>query len=263
VSFTPRQMLFEEFRRRQAKNPRYSLRAFARYLDLPPGRLSQYISGKRIITARALLKICDRLKVSPDTKAELLTWIGRAKKASSGGAASDKDFFLIDEGGLREADEIFWVIAEWEHFAILSLIRLKGQKHDVASLARRLGVRKSKVEAAVARMCSMGLLGYNRGRLVRTHEKIRTSDGVSSRALRIVHRDILEQAISCLERTPLELRSITSITMPVSTRRLPEAIERIKAFRRSMSEFFECADADEVYNLNVQLVPVTKVGFRK
>lgn len=259
MGFTPRQMLFEEFRRRQAKNPRYSLRAFARHLNLPPGRLSQYISGKRAITAGALRKICDRLGVSPTTEEALLASAMRKK----GSHSSDTDFYLVSAREAREADDVFRVIAEWEHFAILSLIRLRGQKHDAASLARRLGVRKSKVEAAVARMCSIGLLSRSRGRLVRTHARIRTSDGVSSRALRIVHRDIIEQAMACLEHTPLDRRSITSITMPVNTRKLPEAVERIKAFRRSMSEFLEGANADEVYNLNVQLVPVTKSGGKK
>ncbi len=248
---SPRQLLFEELRHRQLANPRYSLRAFAGFLQISPGRLSQYIAGKRDITPRSTKKICERLALSPTEEARI---IGCASKRKGRPVLSrpDEDFYLLPEDNFR-------ILADWEHFAILSVIRLKGIRHQPSDLAQRLGISETQAGQALERLIKAGLLKKHKGRYVRTQERLRTSDGIFNRALRISHRQGLTQAMESLENVPLALRDITSITMPISTRRIRQAKERIKSFRREMSEFLEGEDADQIYNLNVQLVPVTKV----
>ena len=61
-----RQMLQEELAKRCARNPRYSLRAFARYLALDHSTLSQLLRGRRRFTARTVERIGKRLALSPE-----------------------------------------------------------------------------------------------------------------------------------------------------------------------------------------------------
>jgi transcriptional regulator with XRE-family HTH domain len=55
VSF--REILQEELIRRRARNPRYSLRAFARALALDHSSLSQLLRGRRRVTTRAIRRL--------------------------------------------------------------------------------------------------------------------------------------------------------------------------------------------------------------
>lgn len=242
---SPRSFLYSELRARQERNPAYSLRAFAQSLGVSPGRLSQYLSGKRPVTAAAARRVAERLNLSP---AQEMEW-NRPE-------AEDVLYRRLDE-------EAFRVIADWEHFALLSLIRLRGLDHKHATLARRLGVPLKVVDEAMGRLLELGLVTLRKGRYRRTAERLRSSDGVASRALRISHLQDLQRAMGALEEVGLDERDITSITMPIAKKRLPEAKARIKAFRRELAELLEGADADEVYSLQVQLVPVTKTEKRE
>jgi transcriptional regulator with XRE-family HTH domain len=59
-------LLQDEFERRRARNARYSLRAFARGLDIDHSTLSQMMRGKRTIPDRTLEKLAKQLGVTRD-----------------------------------------------------------------------------------------------------------------------------------------------------------------------------------------------------
>src|SRR5690349_17881631 len=61
---TFRQFLMTEFLQRQARNRRYSLRAFARSLALSPSRLSDYVNGRGGLSAQRAIEAADRLSLS-------------------------------------------------------------------------------------------------------------------------------------------------------------------------------------------------------
>ncbi len=61
--------LQHRFEGRQGRNPRYSLRAFARDLDCDHATLSQWLRGVRPMTAVAINRVADRLGLGPAAKA--------------------------------------------------------------------------------------------------------------------------------------------------------------------------------------------------
>jgi uncharacterized protein (TIGR02147 family) len=239
-NLSPRSFLYSELRARKGNNPAYSLRAFAQSLGLSPGRLSQYLSGKRKITSEVAKKIVNRLNLSPGQEQE---W-SRTK--------NDNALYA------RLNEQTFRIIADWEHYALLNLLKLRGQNHDHEKLAERLGISIRAVDIAIERLLDIGLIIRSNGRYRRKAMRLRTSDGIESRALRIAHLQDLQRAVAALEEVDVNSRDITSITMAIAKKRLPEAKVRIKAFRRELADLLEGADADEVYNFQVQLVPITK-----
>lgn len=58
-----RYWLQRQFAERCKKNPRYSLRAFARFLSMDPSSLSQILSGKRSVSKKKIQLICQRISV--------------------------------------------------------------------------------------------------------------------------------------------------------------------------------------------------------
>lgn len=61
-----RQFLEDELARRTQNSPRYSLRAFARHLDVDSSFLSKILNGKRTVTVRTIRMFGERLNLTPD-----------------------------------------------------------------------------------------------------------------------------------------------------------------------------------------------------
>lgn len=61
-----RQYLEDELARRSQNYPRYSLRAFARHLEVDSSFLSKILNGKRTVTLRTIRMFGERLNLTPD-----------------------------------------------------------------------------------------------------------------------------------------------------------------------------------------------------
>lgn len=61
-----RQFLEDELARRSQNYPRYSLRAFARHLEVDSSFLSKILNGKRTVTMRTIRMFGERLNLSPE-----------------------------------------------------------------------------------------------------------------------------------------------------------------------------------------------------
>ena len=244
-------LLQEEFVRRRGKNPGYSLRAFAGLLRIPPGRLSELLSGKRAFTAKHLDSISDALALNPQTRKRLAgAFVAGSRRLSLSARYESKHPLNADE---------FALIAEWPHYAILSLMHTEGFRADPAWIARRLGLPPNAVRGYLARLQRLRLVQRTvRGGLKRTHAALKTETDVVAPALRHAHRELLAQAADALDLFPLEHRDITSVTMAIDPARLGEAKKRIAEFSRLMEALLEAGTRTEVYNLNIQLVPVTR-----
>jgi len=147
-----RQLLQEELTRRCALNPRYSLRAFARRLEVHHSTLSQILRGKRRLTPRGIGKFGQLLGVEAG---EIAAWIAREGAHSPG----------VDERSRREvarvAREAAAVLNGWHHFAILELTRLETFRPDSRWIAQVLGITPDEVNIAVQRLVRMKLLDMN------------------------------------------------------------------------------------------------------
>lgn len=257
----PKIWLQEEFNRRRSKNPSYSLRAFANYLKLPPGRLSQILSDKRALTPNLGKKISDRLCLDPLTKQKFLSCIKKQKEKKNATKLANKvnipnehdtEFQPLDM-------DTFYLIADRHHFALLSLIQTDDFKNDSKWIAKRLNISVIQVRCSLERLQRLNLIKNEKNQLKLTTQKgLTTSHDIGSSALRKSHHQALDQAKISLDQDPVETRDFTSITMAIDPNKLPIAKEMIKVFRRKLCKFLESENRKEVYDLNIQLLPLTK-----
>ena len=141
-----RQLLQEELAKRCARNPRYSLRAFARYVSLDHSTVSQLLRGRRRFTPRAIERMGARLSLPPEMITQFVelervpaeSWTARELRQLSRDAAVS--------------------VAEWHHHAILELTRLASFKPDVRWISRVLDVPVDDVNVAITRLARLGLL---------------------------------------------------------------------------------------------------------
>jgi uncharacterized protein (TIGR02147 family) len=255
AELNPRAQLEAEYLKRRAKNQSYSLRAFAKLLDLPSGRVSQLLSEKRRFTPRVGEQIADRLQYDPRQKDRLLRAIAatRGKTGAPRLARPRATYRSLDMNQFR-------LIAEPIHFSILSLLETTGFDGQPSTVAARLGVSAVEARAAIRRLEEAGLVRREEdGRVELSGAPgLATSHDVPSAALRRAHRKVLEETIAALEAVPVEERDVTSVTLAIDPGRLPEAKRRLKELRRELGAYLEGGDRREVYRLNIQLVPVTR-----
>jgi uncharacterized protein (TIGR02147 family) len=237
-------LIKSEFLRRKRDNKNYSLRAFAEYLEVPPGRLSEILSGKRPISKKVRIKISERLglKGIEDLLEAPLRSLAFSERA---------DYHFL-------TDDVFSVLADWYHFAILSLMDTKDFQADPKWISKRLNISVLEATEALSRLKKVGAIVVNGKKINKTNKNIRTATDIESQALRLSHRQSIEQALLALNEVPLEFRDITGITMAIDLKKLPLAKKIINNFRLKMSDVLETGNQTEVYNLNIQLVPVSQ-----
>lgn len=243
------QLLENALLSRQEKNPLYSLRAFSRFLEVSPAQLSQILSGKRKLSQKHASRFADRLGLSPREKTDFLTSLIAPEIALTHSA----------ENAAREnlKEEEFRSIAEWYHFAILSLLETKNAKSDPRWISRRLGIPIATANEAIERLVKLGILERTT-KLKQCRPPLQVVSDIPSAAIRKHHRQTLQLAENRLETTPKEMREYHSITFPANPARLKNVEKIIDRFLTDISKEMEDQDASEVYTLAVQLFPATK-----
>lgn len=260
IGLSPGQWLAQELKRRTEKNPSYSLRAFARWLGIPSGRLSELLGGKRDIGPRLAARLSERLFPNPADRqwwANLVTEHqkerARLRKLShfASLAAHTTDYTELSEDTLV-------AITDWYHYAILNLIRTDDFKPDASWIGARLNLRTSVVQTALKRLERLNLIKHENGTIVRTEAKLTTTQDVPSQAIREAHRQNLARASEALNHVPVDQRDITSICLTVSPDKLPQAKKLISNFRRNFAELMEAGKKSDVFQLSIAFFPLTR-----
>ena len=228
-----RSLLEQELVARTRKNPRYSLRSYARTLGIGFSDLSKILRRQRSISERMFLRLRQKLPL----------------------ININPKFHVI-------AHDQFALVSDWYHFAILSLMRTHSFRSDVNWIARRLAISSVVARVAVERLERLNLIDCSSNLKWRILEKNTTTVGGpdSSAALRNLQTQILEAAIKALEERSPEERDQSTMIMAADSRKLEEARRRIDHFRRQLCNFLETPSADSVFCLSTSLFPMTHGG---
>lgn len=247
--------LQKEFTDRCRRNGRYSLRAFAKLLQMEPSSVSQILSGKRIASQKVVSQICARLSVAPEQAQAFQQEILKRKKRIDTAELASHDYFQVNA-------DIFAVIADWYHYAILELTFVREFKSNPKWIATKLGISATEATLAIERLKRLGLIEEKNKKLVKTTAHLTNGpDGFTAPALRELQRQLLQKAIDAIDECAPEEKDITSMTMAIDPLKLPEARAKIRNFRRELCGFLETSGHQtRVYNLGVQLFPLSKLS---
>ncbi|UYL08570.1 DUF4423 domain-containing protein [Bdellovibrio sp. SKB1291214] len=246
MEITIKKLLMQELAKRQTRNPSYSLRAFARDLDIGSTTLSDVLGDRRSLSKTNLEKVMERLLVSPLEK-ELL-W-SEYKQGSTK--------VEIDERLLLQEDT-FRLISDWYYLAIMNLAKLPENRANPQWIAKRLGIKEEKAEEALERLLRLELLKKNRNRLVRTAKPMVMQD-VPSAAIRKHHNQNLHLAEQSLHRDPVDKRVFNSMTIAVNPEKLGAVKDVLLKTRKKIEDLLEDGPLSEVYTFSFQLFPLTKL----
>ena len=239
----------------QSKNSRYSLRAYALKVGVHVGALSSILNGRRNVSRNLAERISNKLLLDPQERSEILRLFPDKRAYRKFSENND----VMAPKYLELNASHFKIIAEWEHFAILSLMKCVDFQNSPHWISCRLGITKTRAMVAMDRLVKFGLVEVNRdGTLSRSQKSYRTSDDVADLALKKCHDQSLELARESLHQDCVNERDFTSVTMAINPEKLNMAKERIRKFQDDLSDFLESGDQVEVYRLSMQLFPLTK-----
>jgi uncharacterized protein (TIGR02147 family) len=246
-----REFLQAELAERCARNPQYSLRAFALDLGTDHSTLSQLLRGRRKTTDASIERFGRALGLD---NASVAAYIARER------LTTDRHETTLIEVE-RLTDYAARVVTDWEHFAILELTRLDAFTPDVRWIGRVLGLPPDGVTLAVNRLIYLGMLEM-RDAATWIDTGGDTIAGIADFTRATVTR--LFDKVGGLVRgmgpsNAASPQDHSATTIAVDQGRIAEAIERIHAFRREIIALLDAGPArDAVYRLDVHLYPVTQ-----
>jgi predicted transcriptional regulator len=210
-----------------------SQRAWARKLGMPASKWHDLLKGKRLLSAFYANRISEGLKLSEEEKTRLFRFITTKSRRTPG----------VHQLTLREYDLVY----SWEHYALLNLLKTKDAQSNPDWISERLGLPVTRTQEVLNDLFRAGMLEYEGDNLRRTRQKLTTSVDVPNERLRQALGKNLEKAAHQLKSVPVQWRDFSSITMPIDE------------FRRRVSQVLEQGEPSEVFQLNIQLYPVTQI----
>ena len=193
-----RELLKQRFSELKKKNSSFSLRSFARSLDLSPATLSEFLNGKRNLSALAERKIAMNMDFGQELSKKKYTKIG-----------NDRGHF----------------IADWIYFSILSLIETN-QKLDARSIAIHLDSPKKKVEESLKELISAGLIREEKDGFSLLETELVTTDDLANNYLKKRHLENLDRAKASLEKDEVKNRDFTFLTLAIAKKDLKKYKKR-------------------------------------
>ncbi len=246
------QTLRNHFNAKIDRRKNYSLRSYARYLEIDPASLLGVLQGRRGIPKSKSKKIAEKLNLSP-SEIELFSKSNLMRKSTA-----NFEFIPEEKSHILKDDVHFKMISEWEYYAILSLIETKNFQSDPKWIAQRLTISEHKARQCLNHLLELGFIRPHGRTLRAVHKNIATTSDRPSSALRKARQQDLELAMQAIDEIAIHLRDLSSCTMTMNTSDLQDFKEIIRDFIFRFMKKAESKKGNEVYKLSVQLFPLTK-----
>jgi uncharacterized protein (TIGR02147 family) len=235
-----RATLLAEFESRQSKNPRYSLRSFARSLRTSPATLSLILRGVEQwkVSKELALSLLELANV-PETAR---TWV---QKKMGGHAQSSL------------AENHYDLLTSWLNSVVYTFIELPQDLRTVSEISRKTKIPQDVIRSTLCLLEDRGLLSKDENGVY--HQKtpdINAGDGLPNEKVRAHHDDSLKLAHLALEKITADRRDFTTQTFVGSLATLSEVRKEIREFHARVAAIMdERADNDQVFRMTVALFP--------
>lgn len=245
-----------EFEARKKRRPHYSLRAFARDLELSPSALSEYLNGKLTFSEERVLHICKKIQLKAN---QVEHWIDLIRMESSSSKA-DREVASAkvraratqEKGSI--ALELFKVISDWYHFALLELIDIDEKYQDHKTAAKALGIDAKTVQVAWDSLIQVGLAEKTDGIYKASTLATFAGEDVPSEGLRNYHAGLISKALIAQEEQPIEKKEFVSIVFSYRSEDLKAIKDELYKFQVDLTnKYAQKKNKDSVYCLSTQL----------
>ncbi|MFS4459883.1 TIGR02147 family protein [Bdellovibrio sp. HCB2-146] len=261
-----RNFLREIFKRKQLKNPQYSLRAFAQTLDVPVSTLSDVLRDKKVLTLESAEKITPGLRLQPSEARyfRMLVELQLVSPESIRYQQLKNEVESVSAQASRtqlDKDQIESLTQCWL-FTLIELAGIDGFQLNEASAAAALSLQQDHARQLLKSLVEAGQLELlANGSYQKKGTGVMASSETVNLNLRQFHMEMMDRAKrSLIEQKPQE-RFVGSETFSFDSSQLSEANEIIEEFFSKMIILANrTKQKDSVYHVGVQMFRLAKVG---
>lgn len=256
-----RKYIEREFRRRCRRNSLYSLRAFARDLEISASKLSEVLRGKCGLSASAAEKLCVHLKLSEVETKHFVILVEAEHSRNSTRKAQARDLLKRFQAhhGYGELDiERFKIISDWQHLALLELMELENYESDLEWMSQKIGLDIFLVSESLERLEKFELIEIKDGKYRPTGANLSVSTDIPVREMREFHLQMMAKATESVDNGRIEERDVSHMIFAMDEKDFPRAQEALKKFRREFATTLQKnTTKNSIYSLGIQFIPIT------
>lgn len=192
----------DELTIRQKRRPQYSMRAFARDLEISPSFLCEFLAGRQGLSKARAVWIAEKIRLSPEQGEHFWDLIQAqfahptALRKAALTRARDRAKSVQSHLNL----ERFHLVADWFCFPLLELLGLENGPRTLTEAALILDVPESELMQAARNLEALGLLKNENDMFVVTSEMTSVGDDVDDRAVQISHQQALRMHADAVDR---------------------------------------------------------------
>lgn len=258
-------MLRTELAGRKANNSYYSLRAFARDLEIEAPRLSMILSSKKGLSSDKAREISSKINWNEEERNLFVNLVGASHERSFDKRIECQNTVQeicsiknISERKISEAQ--FRFISEWYFYALIELIKTHDFRSDINWISKRLKITEEEAQRALEILESLDLITISKKKIKISNYTLNVSSSVPSEALRTYYSQVIRKALSSVREQSIDDRILSALTIATPKKLIPEIHKKINEFRREMNVFISensQEQADEVYILTTQFFKTT------
>ena len=251
----------------KSKNPKFTITRFANDLGLKdPSSINKVVRGQRKPGPLLINRLCKYFDLSRDETDYLRNIIDLAKAHTVDERAATvarlQSHFPNRKFRVLESQQ-FHSISNWYAVAIREMFQLSDRTSKVSWIASRLRfhVARSEIRAALGNLIDLKLLAKDAatGEVEVASGRYSSPVETADEAIKRFHEGSLAIAAKAIREVPLAVREFSSIVLAVQEQDLGAAKVTIANFLEDFSKRFETPKAgDQVYQLNVQFIPLTQ-----
>ena len=264
-----RLFLLDFYETQKKKHSFFSYRYMSGKIGLDAGYLVKILQGKLHLPEKYINTLCSFCKFSEKETAYFRTLINfnKAKSEAQIRIHFEKLMSFSSPGKQRIEKFQYEFYRKWYYTAIRSLIGICRFSDDIESLSRMLTppVSSREVKKAVELLVKLDMIKKDGdGYYTLSNAFVTTGESWQSLAIRDFQRETIRLAGESLDRHHKKDRDISTVSVAVNKKDLPELKLRITEFRDAILKLAENSDdPDCVYQLNVQLFPMADTTVEK
>lgn len=241
----------------------YSLRGFAEKIQVSNSFLSEVLSSKKKLSVELAFKIAVKLDL---TQAEtqyfcLMVQLEQEKDPVFREEILSRLSALNPRQETRDLSiDVFKVISDWYHLAILELSYLPAFKIEPAYLAKKLKIPKVDAELAIERLMRLELLKKDaRGIYRKADDYLLAESSVPQKAFKNYHRQLLEKLVQALDEQAPDQRISASDVLAFDSKYLSQVNRLSQEFSRAVMKLSDKSKVkNSVYALSVHFFELTE-----
>jgi uncharacterized protein (TIGR02147 family) len=234
----------------------YSLRNFAKDLEMSPGTLVDFLKGRLGFSRARAEYVSHEIGLNPEQRQhfwDLLEGKFSRNDAAKAVAKQRAQVRIDSEKPSAHAE----ITAQWYHMAILELIDLDEKFANPVQLAKVLGITIVEAKSALQRLFQVGMIRNHNGLPAVNENMSIVKEDLPAQALRQVQTQVLNLAQTAVESQNPSTRENFAAFVSIDINDLPKIRQDLRqAFFKTLQPYLAKEKRTGVYCFSMQLFKI-------